>query len=381
MTMLPEILGRLGPADQLMVAGARARLDSAAAERVRALAGADVDWRRLIAIANGSKVLPLVGRNLLATAGSALPPEVAQALRTAVVMVTQQNLLLTGELLRVLRLLDEHSIPAFPFKGPALAAQVYGDLSLRQFGDLDVWIRPEDFLRARELVMASGYVPYLPPPDDILPVYTGTHHEYGFMRDDDAVHLELLWRVVERPFAFPRKLDEFWQRLVPISLLGRKVLSLAPEPLLICLCVHGSKHLWSRLSWVCDVAEAVRVSEGLDWQRLLATAEEHGAGRMVRLGLYLAGKMLEAPVPATVLRRAAADREVQWLAGMVGELIFEHGHMPDEVFNTLHLYHMRMLNRLGDRMQVVRRYAYSVLNPLHVYRKYGIGPLKHLIGR
>jgi hypothetical protein len=45
-----------------------------------------------------------------------------------------------------------------------------------------------------------------------------------------------------------------------------------------------------------------------------------------------------------------------------------------------HLYQLRMLERFRDRARVVLRYSYSVLNPLHVYRKYGAGPLRHLLG-
>jgi hypothetical protein len=43
-----------------------------------------------------------------------------------------------------------------PFKGPALAVQAYGDLSLRQYDDLDLLIHEADVPRAYQLLIANG---------------------------------------------------------------------------------------------------------------------------------------------------------------------------------------------------------------------------------
>lgn len=374
-----ELLATFSAEDRLLLAGARVQLDPVQRVRLRSLAAGAIDWERVLERANTQKVLPLLARQLLAACRDLLPPELEAYLRSSALTVAHQNLLLTAELLRVLSMFGRHGIEAFPFKGPALAAQVYGNPGLRRFGDIDVWIRPESFLRARELLLAEGYIPFEPPPDEVLPYYTDTHHEYGFTSSNGLVHLELLWRVIERPFAFPRKTESLWGSLVPVKLAGHNVPGIPLDLLLICLCVHGSKHLWERLIWVCDVAETVRSLGEVDWDALLATAHSHGAGRMVLLGLFLAHTLLDTPLPQAVLQRCADDAEVGRLATVAMTMIVEG--MPDSVFETLHLYQMRMLNRFDDRLRVVRRYAYNFLNPLHVYRKYGLGPVRHLLGR
>jgi Uncharacterised nucleotidyltransferase len=69
----------------------------------------------------------------------------------------QNSFFLTAELLKLLALFETHSISAVPFKGPILAASVYGNLSLRQFGDLDIFVHKEDIARAARLLVSQGY--------------------------------------------------------------------------------------------------------------------------------------------------------------------------------------------------------------------------------
>jgi hypothetical protein len=86
---------------------------------------------------------------------------------------------------------------------------------------------------------------------------------------------------------------------------------LAPEDLLIVLCVHGSKHVWESLKWVCDVAELLHSHQHLDWSRIFSSASTWRCRRMVYMGLSLAHLVLDAPLPVTVLARLSADPDVQ----------------------------------------------------------------------
>jgi hypothetical protein len=50
-----------------------------------------------------------------------------------------------------------------------------------------------------------------------------------------------------------------WERLEPIDLVGTAVLGLPLEDVLLFLCLHGFKHGWERVGWICDVTELLRV--------------------------------------------------------------------------------------------------------------------------
>ncbi len=62
-----------------------------------------------------------------------------------------------GELQRILDIFKSHGITAIPYKGPVLAIQAYGNLAFREFGDLDIFIQKQDFLKVKELLLDNGY--------------------------------------------------------------------------------------------------------------------------------------------------------------------------------------------------------------------------------
>jgi hypothetical protein len=98
-----------------------------------------------------------------------------------------------------------------------------------------------------------------------------------------------------------------------MSIDGQRVRGMAPEELLIVLCVHGSKHAWERLKWVADVAELLRAHR-LDWQRVFSTATKWKCRRMLLLGLALADRLMKIPLPPDILSAISADHDVPVLA-------------------------------------------------------------------
>jgi hypothetical protein len=81
------------------------------------------------------------------------------------------------------------------------------------------------------------------------------------------------------------------------------------------LCVHGAKHMWSRLQWLGDLARLVHTQP--DWPYILDFATGAGCQRPLLLGLLLAHELLEAPVPDSILERARGLQIVQRLARRV----------------------------------------------------------------
>ncbi|MCC5639670.1 nucleotidyltransferase family protein [Nostoc sp. CHAB 5844] len=73
----------------------------------------------------------------------------------------------------------------------------------------------------------------------------------------------LHWRITPRFFPFELPVADLWQRRQWLSLLNVPVPTLAPEDLLLSLCVHGAKECWGKLKWICDVAELIRTNPAL----------------------------------------------------------------------------------------------------------------------
>src|SRR5262245_10666576 len=123
---------------QLILCCAGTHIDAAKAERIKGLLSEEINWDFLIHIASQHGVMPLLYFTLKNTCLEAVPKAVLDQLRNYFYTNAAHNVFLTTELLKLLTLFEAHGIPAIPFKGPVLAASVYGNLSLRQFGDLDI---------------------------------------------------------------------------------------------------------------------------------------------------------------------------------------------------------------------------------------------------
>ena len=140
--------------------------------------------------------------------------------------------------------------------------------------------------------------------------------------------VELHWEVAPHLFASTVPAETLWQNLVPFDLNGTTVKTLSADDLLFSLCVHGSRHLWERLGWICDVAELIS-RRTLNWTALLDRAAKADSERMFLLGLHLADKLLDAPLPPEVKRRCAADKRLESLATDVVEHLFNGPeHVP-----------------------------------------------------
>jgi hypothetical protein len=78
-----------------------------------------------------------------------------------------------------------------------------------------------------------------------------------FSRDNRRLIVELHWEVAPHLFALVSRANQLWQNLMTPRSQRHEVKTLSAEDLLFSLCVHGSRHLWERLGWICDVAELI----------------------------------------------------------------------------------------------------------------------------
>jgi hypothetical protein len=278
-----------------------------------------MDWERLLSLAESNGLSPLLFRALDEVCLDVVPKPVFVRLWGSYEVTAKRNSAMTAELHALLRLFDRHGIPALPFKGPVLALQLYGDVALREFGDLDILVRSRDLRRAGDLVEARGYASDypLPPRWERKPVEDPMHYSLAHRRHDRGFFVELHWSTDCRLFALPGVDDSWWERRPVTDFEGVPVRSLAPEELLYLMCMHATRHHWKSLAWVSDLAEMIRRHPGLDWRQVLEMASGRGTLRILLLGFELAHRLLEAPIPSLVQSRITDDQGVPAMAGRV----------------------------------------------------------------
>lgn len=325
--------------------------DPAAIER---LLTESIDWARLVEISLDHGVTALAFRRLIDHHAAQVPDEIraaALAFRAGSEAQARRGM---RDLFIILDRLAAVGIEAVPFKGPILALLLYGDLSLRPFRDIDFLIRDRDMMPALGLVTALGYL----PRERLRPIEAAAQRRYAgeviLFRGEADLPVEPHWAFAPRTMAVPIDYDGLWRRVRPMRLEGRDMLALDPVDLFLSLAIHGAKEHWSRLKWLCDLAELVRCQPDLDWCELLARARGQGCLRIVLLGLDLAGSVFGARVPPEVAARIAADRMTGRLAAGIRARLFEPGFEPPSIFHLCR-FGWRLRERWRDRFRYVLR--------------------------
>jgi hypothetical protein len=352
-------------------------------------------------MARSNGITPLLYRSLTAACADAVPAATLNHLADLYRINVMRSLAVTAELLRLLELLDAHGIRAVPFKGPVLAASAYGDVTLREFYDLDILVDKRDLQRARELLLSQGYLTREEATgiQDCSP----TKKHWYLVQGDCGMGLDLHWRFTPRYFSSPVDGDRLWSRLDRVSLLGLAVPSLSPEDMLLVLCAHGATGCWARLLLVCDVAQLISARSRMDWRGVLEQASRTGSLRRLLLGLLLAGDLLGAAIPREALALMAADTHLPRLAAEVRGRMLSARHAAFGHVESCRT-HLRMMERLRDRMLYCLgllhesvtpnttdrlfvplprflHWLYYLIHPVRLAVTYGPSALKHLLKR
>ncbi|HST21441.1 MAG TPA: nucleotidyltransferase family protein, partial [Blastocatellia bacterium] len=287
---------------ELLLRCARTRSANKSCEHTETPLETGIDWEHLFQTADAHGVIPLLYKFLNETCRESVPKHAITQLRDRFIRNAQSNLALTGELLKIFDLLKSHGIPAIAYKGPALAAAVYGDIALRQFVDLDILVRKQDVFDVKEILIEQEYNPEFILTESQKAAFLDNHYDYAFFHNESRALVEIHWEVAEGFLSFPLSVECLLERIQSVNIAGRQVATLSPEDTLLVLCIHGSKHLWARLGWICDVARLIEHEKDFNWQLASERAAALGSRRMFLLGLFLANNLLGAPLPEDVLR-------------------------------------------------------------------------------
>lgn len=358
----------LRPEAILLLCCARTQIDSANAEQIVALLQKSIDWSYLLQMASHHKLLPLLYRGLEAVAPTCLPETVRVELKEHIQVGLQGNLFLTKELLHLLELFNQHNILVIPYKGPVLAATVYRNLVLRPCNDLDILVHERDILQALDLLVSCGYEIIRPP--SVSRIEKGLQslrvnqlvgkspwaYQLVLWHPEREVLVELHWRITPK-YIFPFYPEQLWADLNPVTLGGVTVFSFAPENLLWFLCLHGTKHQWTRLGWLCDVAELIREYPELNWEQVITQAKKLGIERRLYLGLHLANRMLNVALPKAIESKIQYTPQVIGLAQRVIESIFDGSEQVTRYpYLERFAFQLRAMDRIADRGRYLLRF-------------------------
>lgn len=343
----PEVPALAREAD-LLLCGARLDLEPPHRQRILQLVETGLDWPYLLRMAAWHGLRPLLYRHLNAIASPAVPQPVFVELWGNHEATARRNRGMARELSKILAALDAHDIPAIPYKGPALAAFVYGDLALREFGDLDILLRPADLLKAKARLEGLGYRAQYPlaPAAEAAFLRSSSQYHVVLRHPEHATLVELHWKT-DPDYPVEQGTDQWWKQLGRTRLDAADIRCFSVEELVLVLCLHGTKHYWGSLGWLVDVAELLRQHPRLDWEWIAAKAGALACTRRLAVGLRLAHRLLEAPLPAQALSAFQGMAEVEKLATDMAASLFPPRQLS--AFERLGR-NLRLYERLGQRL-------------------------------
>jgi hypothetical protein len=263
---------------------------------------ADLDWERVVESAEHHRLIPALHAALSGRDQS--PP----ALRIRAHKYAWRVLHFTTELAKIARQFEYRRVQFVAHKGPALAQLLYRNSAMRQFADLDLLVAPEEVPAARAALIELGYQPGLPlsPRQEKSFLHSGYEHTFGLRTDPNLV--ELQWQIVPRFCSVNLDMHALLSRSVPIELDGLRLKTLAPNDLMLVLCVHAAKHEWSQLGMLRDIATLAQFD--LDWNWIVAEARRLGILKILQISLLAASELLSVELPIAVQPIRGADEIV-----------------------------------------------------------------------
>ncbi len=257
------------------------------------------DWNDLSILAHQHGIFPLFYRTLKLNALNLVLPETMSELKSAYMIIAQRNILMSAELIHITKLLNKNDIEAIAFKGPSLAQIAYGDITLRQYVDLDILVNKDQVYEAGKLMSDNGHHSILPLTILRNAVCLDTAKDFSLMSEKSAVHTELHWHLFEKRFRNKFTNPNFSTKYQNCIINNTSIKTLANEMLIVYLCLHGSKHGWERIEWICDIDRLVR-AQNINWNKSIEFSKQLHSVKTFHLGLGLSRQLFYTPLPEKI---------------------------------------------------------------------------------
>jgi len=284
MTAHPQSEADFSREFDLLFACCRPTLDR---EKISEALAASFSWEAVLRLADHHRVMPALYQALHRC--EHVPGSIQTALQTRFQANSVKALRFSAELARISDAFRKSGLEVLAHKGPALAQFLYGDVALRQYGDLDLLVQPNDVPGAIARLRQVGYEPQLQLSPRQARAYLASGYEYVFGLRGQKNLVELQWQIVPYFYSVNFNLEAMFKRSIGLAVEGVRMQVLWREDLMLALCVHAAKHGWAQLGMLRDIAALA--ASGTYWHQVLAAARSVGAHRMVCISMLLAERL------------------------------------------------------------------------------------------
>jgi hypothetical protein len=293
----------------------------------------ELDWARFLLLAQHHRLVPLVSHALQANnVGSASPEAeaVLGELRRLSAVNAHRALRSLAELRRVVTELHRNSLPVRVLKGLPLAQTVFGDLSLRANGDMDLLIDESCILQADRVLRGFGYrglfqVQRFSPKR--LSFYRSHWKDLAYHNPATGQEVDLHWRCF-RNREMPGNGLCATAEHENVCFGGFEVETLPRMEGLLYLCVHGTLDGWLYFKSLVDVAAQVRGMAEPELDALAKLAAVYGVLPELTAALTLVRRYLSMDHWSTLLL-PQSDPTVEHILRYADHALVRGGFLAD----------------------------------------------------
>ena len=271
----------------------------------------NVNWEELISLSQNHGTLSIVYKKLSLLEAGLIPEEVLSKFKMIYLQIVRFNMIQANQLIKVLSLLDQNKIKAFPIKGPVISQQAYGDIGYRTFQDLDLLINPEDFIRTYDLLTSEGYEPAIRFSEKWKKLWKKFRRDVEFRNGKTLIDLHQRFSQGNSSFDLTHEQIE---RTGTIEILENKIDVLSLEDTIIYLCINGTKDGWNKLRMVSELSFIIRSNPDLNWELIIDDSKKRGILQMVLSGLKFVSEILSDSLPDIIYSGIQKDERVKALS-------------------------------------------------------------------
>jgi len=278
---------------------------------IESLTNDDLNWAEVTSLVSRHGVIGQFCTIMGKRGWSRVPGETTDRLKKSRTQQAVRALSQVAELARIGSLFNEAGIAVVPLKGVALSQELYGDPCIRSADDLDILVRPEDVENAEELLLHAGYHHLLGRHQTGIRQkrhMIKSFHHHGYVNDARGVHIELHWK----SFLWTKEqAAALWSNGTQSTWLTSGLMKLSREENILFLADHGSRHGWSTLKWLSDVAMLMQSLSGEEWLSLYNRAAFFDLQRVICQTAALLEWFYEIKPPQQLTELCAVDAVVQ----------------------------------------------------------------------
>ena len=125
--------------------------------------------------------------------------------------------------------------------------------------------------------------------------------------------------------------------------------------LFIYLCLHGSRHSWERLSWICDLNELINSKKDIDWKQISYDAKRLGCENILGFGLFLVDKFFGTKVALPNWDKIEKSQTFKEFAEQIENRLFDENAVNLDITER-YSYHLKLKERRWDRLKLHLHY-------------------------